>query len=45
MLVMLCMYDGIRWCRKHICTHVTEAEVARARNVFKTNLFMQLDGM
>ncbi|XP_065909132.1 mitochondrial-processing peptidase subunit beta-like [Dysidea avara] len=29
---------------KHICTHVTEAEVARARNVFKTSLFMQLDG-
>ena len=31
--------------RNRICTQVTEAEVARAKNVFKTNLFMQLDGV
>ena len=30
--------------RNRICTQATEAEVARAKNVFKTNLFMQLDG-
>ena len=30
--------------RNRICTEATEAEVARAKNVFKTNLFMQLDG-
>lgn len=31
--------------RNRICAQATEAEVARAKNVFKTNLFMQLDGM
>jgi len=31
--------------RNRICVQATEAEVARAKNVFKTNLFMQLDGM
>ena len=31
--------------RNRICTQATEAEVARAKNVFKTNLFMQLDGI
>ena len=30
--------------RNRICIEPTEAEVARAKNVFKTNLFMQLDG-
>ena len=30
--------------RMRMCFSVTEAEVERAKNVFKTSLFMQLDG-
>jgi len=28
-----------------ICTSVTDHEVARAKNLLKTNILMQLDGM
>lgn len=31
--------------RMRICTSVTEHEVARAKNLLKTNILMQLDGM
>ena len=31
--------------RRRLCFSVTEAEVERAKKVFKTSLFMQLDGM
>lgn len=27
-----------------LCTSVTEKEVARAKNILKTNMFLQLDG-
>ena len=30
--------------RMRLCVSVTEAEVERAKNVFKTSLFMHLDG-
>lgn len=28
-----------------LCTHVTEAEVDRAKNLLKTNMLLQLDGI
>lgn len=31
--------------RMRICTSVTEHEVARAKNLLKTNILMQLDGV
>lgn len=31
--------------RMRICTSVTDHEVARAKNLLKTNILMQLDGM
>ena len=31
-------------CRVRLCVSVTEAEVERAKNIFRTNLFMNLDG-
>lgn len=30
--------------RKRLCTDVTESEVARAKNLLKTNMLLQLDG-
>lgn len=30
--------------RMRLCTSVTESEVARAKNLLKTNMLLQLDG-
>lgn len=30
--------------RVRLCTSVTESEVARAKNLLKTNMLLQLDG-
>lgn len=30
--------------RMRLCTNVTESEVARAKNLLKTNMLLQLDG-
>lgn len=31
-------------CRMTLCTSVTEGEVARAKNLLKTNMLLHLDG-
>ena len=38
-------YDFSLPLRMRICTSITDAEVERARNVLKTNMLFQLDGM
>lgn len=42
LMVLLCLLFYVR--RMRLCFSVTEAEVERAKNVFRTSLFMQLDG-
>ena len=47
--VCWCVCNGIIFSsyspRMRLCSSVTDAEVERAKNVFKTSLFMHLDGM
>ena len=42
LMVLLCLLFYVH--RMRLCFSVTEAEVERAKNVFRTSLFMQLDG-
>lgn len=42
-VALKCVFSSLS--RMRICTSITDHEVARAKNLLKTNILMQLDGM